>query len=674
MRKNAERENDMSFVPHPSETLAKEGKKLTEFCLSCVKTRVASIDGKVDDKTGKPIYKKGDFIIDCKGIPDEHKYIPKQDALLARLAKETGAVIPEDEVYDLTAIYDAVTWAEKYLNWKPRKSVDGDEYQANILRCSSKRKVLRCGRRLGKSEVMLVWAMFRLFNNSPKEKRWDAHRQEWVKGFGSIIFLAPYLSQVKDFFSRMKEMLEANPELNAEVESFVATPYYKVVMKSGMVISGFSAGSSGASSVRGQKADYIMMDEMDYLKQEDIDTILALLMEHNDVEMIAASTPSGRREYFYEFCSRRMDFKEFFYSSLSNPSWGPKMEQELRASYRTELGWQHEILAEFGEAATSVFQFGLLEKAMTSYKYEELKPHPDAVYSMGIDWNDAENGTKIRIVEYNPIDGRIRCVASSTIQKAGWVQTSAVNEAIRMNRLWNCTYIYVDCGYGATQIELLRKIGMDAQFRKDQWAHLDMNFVNTKGINFSSKIDVFDPISGLPKKMHMKPYIVESTVRFFERGMINFSSEDEILLKQLHGYNIAKISHTGMPVYEAGPAGDHDLDAFMLAVTALEIELGEYTKQNFTSSIVFSGNFGQAAGSELGPAVGGNIAQKPESRTETTSKAGRSAISFFGHPINGGSNDRIYSRDAFNNDDKNTIRKIAGHSSRNNSRISRKII
>lgn len=667
----------MSFVPHPSETLIKENKKLAEFCLKCVNTRVATIDGPVNTDTGKPLYKKGDFIIDCKGIPDEHKYIPKQDALLKKLEKDSGEPVSDAEIYDLKAMYDAVLWAEKYLGWKPRKSIKGEQYQANILRCSSKRKVLRCGRRLGKSEVMLIWAMFRLFNNSPREKRWDAHRQEWVKGFGSILFLAPYLSQVKDFFARMKDMLEANPELNAEVESFVATPYYKVVLKSGMTISGFSAGSSGATSVRGQKADFIMMDEMDYLKAEDIDTIMALLMEHNDVEMIAASTPSGRREYFYDFCSQRMDFKEFFYPSMANPSWGPRMEAELRASYRTEIAWQHEILAEFGEAATSVFQFGLLEKAMVPYKYEDIVRNPDSVYSMGIDWNDTENGTKIRIVEYNPKDGHIRCVASSTIQKAGWVQTSAVQEALRMNRIWNCNYIYVDCGYGATQIELLRKIGQDAQMRKDQWAHLDMNFINTKGINFSEKIDIFDPVSGLPKKMHMKPFIVESTVRFFERQMVQFSSEDEILLKQLHGYSIAKISASGMPVYEAGPAGDHDLDAFMLAIVALEIELGEYTKQHFTANIGFSGNFGQSIGGQEPPSVGGKLVQKPETRSNITSNSNRSALSFFNNPIHGTNPARIYSKEAFNNDDRRGVRRIAEDSIRNarNSRqISRRII
>ncbi len=665
-----------NFVPHPADTLAKENKKLTEFCIKCTKSRVAVMDGPISEETGQPLYKKGDFIIDCKGIPDQHKYIPKEDALLAKLERESGEKLTDSEVYDLKAMYDAVTWAEKYLNWKPRKSNKDEPYQENILRCSSKRKVLRCGRRLGKSEVMLIWTLFRLYNNSPREKRWDAHRQEWVKGMGSILFVAPYLSQVKDFFARMKEMIESSPELSSEIESFVATPYYKVVLKSGMVISGFSAGSSGASSVRGQKADYIVMDEMDYLKEEDIKTLMALLMEHNDVEMIVASTPSGRREHFFEMCMSRMDFKEFYYSSMANPSWSPKMEAELRATYRTETHWQHEILAEFGEAATSVFQFNLLEKAMLSYRYEDCERDPDSMYAMGIDWNDTQNGTKIRILEYNPLTKLIRVVDSSTIQKAGWVQTSAVNEAIRMNRIWNCNYIYVDMGYGATQIELLRKIGQDAQMRRDQWAHLDQNFIHTKGINFSSKIDVYDPHTGLPRKMHMKPYIVESSVRFFERGMVRFSSEDEILLKQLHGYNIAKINSSGMPVYEAGPAGDHDLDAFMLALVAFEIELGEYTKQSFNSSITFSGNFGQQIDPIDGSAVGGKLAQKPETRTEISSNIGKSGLSFLNHPIYGQNGARIYSRDAFNNDDRNVVKRVAQNSirsARNSRQISRKI-
>jgi replicative DNA helicase len=527
-----------------------------------------------------------------------------------------------------------------------------------------------------------MWALFRLYNFSPRQKRWDDATQSWTKGFSTIMFVAPYLSQVKDFFTRLREHVYNNPELAAEVESDVSTPFFRMELKSGMKILGFSAGSNGASSLRGQKADFIILDEMDYLDQESIDTIVALLMEHAEVEMIAASTPSGRREYFYDFCMNRMDFKEFYYPSMANPSWGPRMEAELRSIYRTETAWKHEIEAEFGEASTSVFQFKYLEAASSPYRYEHMKPVSTSVYVMGVDWNDTENGTKIRILEWDPMMSKIRAVDHATVQKAGWTQTYAIEEMIRMNRRWNCSHIYVDNGYGATQIEMLRKLGQEAQFRKDQYAHADMNFIHTKGINFSSKIDIYDPISGLPKKMPMKPYMVESSVRFFERGMIEFPSEDETLLKQLHGYSIERVNVAGMPVYEPGPAGDHDLDAFMLCLLALEVELGEHTKQTFSSNIAFSPRLG--AGSEFRKEAEEDLispekmltsaAQRPrapEQRTTIPSLQPRGL--FFTNAVPG----RIYSPEGFRNDDnrgfgskprQDTIKQV-----RQNSRGSRRL-
>jgi replicative DNA helicase len=673
----------MSFSIQPSDVLAKEGKCLSDFCKTCVHSRVAKADGPIDKKTDAPLYKKGEFIIACKGIPAQHKYLPHHDKLVSKLEKEEGGKLSEDQLGDLLSAYDNVTWAARYLDWNPRSSRNGEEYQAMILRCSSKRKVLRCGRRLGKSETMIMWALFRLFNFSPRQKRWDENTKQWTKGFSTIMFVAPYLSQVKDFFSRLREYIYNNPELAAEVESDVSTPFFRMELKSGMKILGFSAGSNGASSLRGQKADFIILDEMDYLDAESIDTIVALLMEHNDVEMIAASTPSGRREYFYDFCMNRMDFKEFYYPSMANPSWGPRMEAELRGMYRTETAWKHEIEAEFGEAATSVFQFKYLEMAMRPYRYQDMKPHSENIYVMGVDWNDTENGTKIRVLEWDPMTNKIRSVDHATMQKAGWTQTYAIEEMVRMNRHWNCKFIYVDCGYGATQIEMLRKLGQEAQFRKDRFAHLDMNFIQTKGINFSEKIDIFDPISGLPKKQPMKPYMVESAVRFFERGMIEFPTEDEVLLKQLHGYSIAKVNAAGMPIYEAGPAGDHDLDAFMLALLSLEVELGEHTKQTFSSAIAFSGRMGAAPQQAQADAENktipeemlNNASQRPRSPERRTDKVPANIPRglFFGNQVPG----RIYTPESFRNDDnrgfankprQDTIRQI-----RNTSRGSRRL-
>lgn len=668
----------MSFVKHPEQEMKEQGKELHDFCKNCVKTRLALTDGPVSKETGKPLYYKDEFIISCKGIPANDKFIPHEDKVLKKLAAQEagGQPLTEEQIEELRTNYDLIRWAKKYLNWEPRESADGVEYQAMILNCSSKRKVLRCGRRLGKSETLIVWTMYKLFTNSPKASRWDEHTKKWEKGFSTIMFVAPYLSQVKDFFSRLRDFVYNSPELKAEVFSDVSTPFYKMELKSGMKLLGFSAGSSGASSLRGQKADYIVLDEMDYLDQDAIDTIMALLMEHNDVEMIAASTPSGRREYFYEFCKEKMDFKEFFYPSMCNPSWGPKMEAELRGLYRTEIAWKHEIEAEFGEAATSVFQFKYVTAATRRYSMEKEQRKKDCVYAIGCDWNDTENGTKIRVSEWDPNRFALRCVDSATVQKAGWTQSAAVDAIIQMNRKWRADYIYVDAGFGAMQTEVLRKFGQEAQFRRDEWAHVDMTLMETKGINFSSKVDVFDPISGLPKKLPMKPYMVEAVVRKFEGGRVEISSEDEVLIKQLTGYFIAKVNASGQPIYEAGPQGDHDLDAFMLSVLAFEIELSQFTNRKYNYSVGIAGPLGggnhypdtpplAVQGQSFEETYPSHQPKSPQSRKLEPNRSVSGVGSF--------REERIYSPEAFNNDDRNRynnnqIRRIRGRT-----RISRRL-
>jgi replicative DNA helicase len=617
-------------------------KLLHDFCIGCKKTRVAEKEGPIDEDTGEPEYRAGDFIVACKGIPSDSKFIPKQSQIESQLSPE--------ELTLAETIYDPIKWAEHYLNWKPRISKKGDEYQALTLRCSSRRKALRWGRRLGKTDVLAIRALHFLYTHSPKAQRWDENRQEWVNDFGTALVLTPFLSQVKNLFNRMKELIESNPQLEDEVVRSISTPYHLIELKSGTKIVGFSAGAKGAESVRGQKSDLIILDEMDYLDEASIENIVALIMEHSDVELIAASTPSGRREYFYKFCRERMDFKEFHYTSMHNPSWGPAMERELREFYNTEAGWQHEILAEFGEATTSVFQYAYVKNARKDFRYADCVPEPDWIYSMGVDWNDVHNGTKICITGYNTVKNYFKVVAKATVQKVGWTQTAAIEKMIEMNRVWQPDYFYVDAGYGAMQVEVIKKFGLDAKYSKSEWAEVDAKLANVVGINFSSKVEIKDPLTGEPIKKPMKPYLVNNAVRRFEQGIVHFSVYDETMFKQLIGYQISKVTASGQEVYEKGPDGDHDLDGLMLSLLAFQMETSEFIKTTYNNQISFSGSFGDGKGEEAPQSLGealdriDNTPMKggvPEPRSNYT----KSAVSSF-------NNSRIYSPDAFNNDDR----------------------
>lgn len=646
---------------------------LHDYCKNCQKTRVADKEGPVDKKTLKPIYKAGDFIINCKGIPGDNKFIPSYDKIVKKLNPQ--------EVELAQGIYDPITWAKNNIKWSPRKSKEGDPYQEVTLRCSSKRKVLRWGRRLGKSDVLAIRALHFLYNNSPKSQRWDEERKEWVDGFGTVLILTPYLSQVKNLFGRIQQLIDRNPELQKEIKRSISTPYHLIELWNGARIVGFSAGAEGAASVRGQKADLIILDEMDYLDESSIENIMALLMEHGDVELIAASTPTGRRENFYRFCMERMDFKEFHYSSQHNPAWNTSMEMELRDLYKTESGWLHEIEAEFGEAATSVFQYSYVYAARSDYRYEEQNPEPDWTYAIGVDWNDVNNGTKIVVTGFDPLHNIFKVVAKETVQKLGWTQSLAIQKIIELNRAWKPAYCYVDAGYGAMQVEVIKKFGMDAKYTKHEHSRVDSNLENVVGINFSSRVEVKDPLTGEVDKKPMKPYLVQNAVRRFEQGMVRFSAYDELLYRQLIGYQIAKVNSSGMEIYEAGNDGDHDLDGLMLSLLAFQMETSEFIKPNYNGQMGFSGKFGQQTNQADIISTPGNSVltgqldrprdiggKAPEQRSYNESKPALTG----GQPQAKG---KIYSVSAFNNDDptrRSQVKRNEGFLKRGGSRTGRK--
>jgi len=588
-----------------------EYKLLHEYCKGCKKSRVAEKEGPLDSND-VPMYVKGDFIIDCDGIPGDDKFIPQYDKITKDLS--------EKDIELAQTLYDPISWAKYNLNWSPRKSNEGDEYQSLVLRCSSKRKVLRMGRRLGKTEIMVIAILHYLFVNSPRVQRWDKRQQMYVDGFSTILVLTPYLSQVKLIFNRIRELLARNPDLQNEIKKDVSTPFHSIELYNGAKVVGFSSGSKGGEAVRGQKADFIILDEMDYLSEDDIETVVALMMEHSDVKILASSTPSGRREYFYSFCEERMDFKEFYYSSMTNPSWSPKMEMELREFYKTEMGWQHEILAEFGEATTSVFQHKYVDGAREDYRYTEMIPQNGWIYSIGIDWNDAKNGTKLCVIGWDPKHQMFRVVDKASVEKQGWTQTAAVQKLIEFNRIWKPSFVYVDEGYGAMQIEVIKQFGIDAMYQKHQHAKVDENLKNVVGINSSSKIETYDPVTGQPIKKMMKPYMIENAVRRFEQSQIKFSIYDEILYRQLIGYQIIKVNVSGVPVYEAGPDGDHDLDSLVLSLLGFQMELSEFMNQSYSTDITFSGRIGERPNSSTDSQTKKRNAlltpQQPQVRTE----------------------------------------------------------
>ena len=81
---------------------------------------------------------------------------------------------------------------------------------------------------------------------------------------------------------------------------------YTVELKNGSTILGFTTGASsgsGAASIRGQRADAIYMDEIDYMGDNDYSTVAMIAGERADISICASSTPTGKRGTFYRMCT-----------------------------------------------------------------------------------------------------------------------------------------------------------------------------------------------------------------------------------------------------------------------------------------------------------------------------------------------------------------------------------
>ena len=203
----------------------------------------------------------------------------------------------------------------------------------------------------------------------------------------NVMIVVPYQNLLEEIFDRLKSML--NGDESAFKESFRSTKKpFSITLQNGTKILGFTAGSGSGSegaSTRGQRCDKLFLDECDYLKTGDIETVMALKMEHSNFEVCTTSTPSSLPGKFREMCLVAPDFKDFHYPSTLMSSYQDQ-EQELKRMYNKD-GFAREVLAEFYENNSKVFPTDEIRDSFRSFYYinswEDQENPADWVYSIG---------------------------------------------------------------------------------------------------------------------------------------------------------------------------------------------------------------------------------------------------------------------------------------------------
>ncbi len=430
-----------------------------------------------------------------------------------------------------------------------------------------------------KTETMVVEALYQV----------NTHR-EFV-----FIFVAPYENQIRQIFNRIRELVTNSPLLQRRMVRSINNPYLIEFLDNSRIL-GFTTGASsnsGGASIRGQRANMIACDEMDYLGEGDFENITMLAAEREDIRICVSSTPTGKRGDFYNICTNpKIGYSLHHHPSTHNPNWSEVMEAEFR-SQLSELGYIHEVLAEFGTQDTGVFNKDCLDKAikLDNYAYNELtnvqkirlertgdempimytpiggKFKRNIFRTMGVDWDKYGASSSILILDYDEDFGKFRVLKRVEVPKSEYSYDNAVNLIVELNDIYNPSWIYVDRGSGEYQIERLHILGDEnkASGLKNK----------VKGWQFKEKIQVPDAAQKVFHEEPLKPFMVNQLTIAFERQRIILSPYDEVLYKQLIDYEVERISQSGLPIYTS--KNEHFIDALGLAYLAFVLEFPNLT-------------------------------------------------------------------------------------------------
>jgi len=378
------------------------------------------------------------------------------------------------------------------------------------------------------------------------------------------LLVSPFQSQTEEVIDNIKKlcsMLDVNP-----IASSKASPIHVIKFKNGSILKGFTAATNG-DSIRGQPADSIWLDELDDIPAKAITSISGVFMDNPNVEFWRSGTPKGELNLFN--ASQDSQTKEFHYPSFVIPHYSDEIDRQIRADM-DEVGYIQEALALYGVNAAGIFQLPLIERAQNKPKkitaLDVMESRNSFIVILGVDWNHDQVGTRIVVTAYDKNDPQFYIIDKERISVEGWTQQIAIDKIISLNRKYNCDHVFVDNGFGSTQIGDLRLFG-EMQAGKVPKGHPDLKLLDVQPVDFGSSVEIKDPTSGESFKQGLKQFAVQNAVQILEKDLLTLDAKEDLdLIKQMKNY-IQKSRNQGRVTYGyvSKKIGDHDLDAMMIA-------------------------------------------------------------------------------------------------------------
>jgi hypothetical protein len=255
---------------------------------------------------------------------------------------------------DLWHCLDRVAYAEYLGTRLHRRKLIPDEWQQDFLRDETKLKILKASRQVGKSTVIAAVSL---------------HKAHFDAGSLTILF-APTEKQAKELFAKVARYhIAYGGEITAENYRRMSVRGGDVAALRAMGVafpngSRIEAMAATDNSSRGFSPDLLVIDEAAYAEDSFYDAILPSLVVSKG-ELILASTPNGKRGFFYEEWVSGGES----WSRYEIPWWRcPRIDGEYVERQRRRRGDRHarqEYECSFEETIDSVFS---REQVMRSHE------------------------------------------------------------------------------------------------------------------------------------------------------------------------------------------------------------------------------------------------------------------------------------------------------------------
>jgi hypothetical protein len=419
--------------------------------------------------------------------------------------------------------YDPVNFQVAYLNQIPHKK------QCEVLRSKQKNKVIVCGRRSGKSQMI---------------------GGEWIRGatlkiYPAQLLIAPTFKQVMILYDKIIELERSAGIYDTDIEKAVLSPYPKIIWKNGCFIDFASA--DNPDSIRGFAYDRVGKDESAFIKKG-ADNAIKPLTYDKGAPVWETTSPWGKGDVWEKWL-RGMKGEDdnwgcFHYNYKDNPYLSPEGVKEIEKDiieYGEDSAYvQCEIYGNFIEDRDCYFSKELIESCIEDYNIP-LPINKKWTYFLGVDFARMGEDSSIFIPVLS-MGGGVK--VWDIIETQHKLLTDAIGRIANLDNDYSFINILTDetgLGSGPTDI-LAEQLGYKVQ-----------------GMHFTvrSKMDMYSNLKGL-----------------MSQGLLKFPKNKKLIF-QMMDLRYETMSNGDMKIHHSERGHDDYPDALALACWACKDE-GDY--------------------------------------------------------------------------------------------------